>query len=667
MSLRTRRGGALLASFLFAAAACTPSGNTASPTGGGAQSPGTSPGATATTGGGAEQTLTYAIDGEISQLNNALSDVPTSEAAGWLHAQVYRYNDQLEPVPDLATDLAEISEDGLTWTVTLRDNAFFSDGTNVTAEDVEFTYQLADSENCRFNPSVCLQDFLESVEATDERTVVFTLTQKYAPFATVNLPGIFIDSKAAIEASFQEFESKASAVDAAEVKALDDRIKAEQAKDPPGALAPMRAEIETILNAAGITLPNEADYTTEGTLDEEGYVGAEALLIDSLNISLTAEEIDAIAAVYPLLSGARAPVGAGPFKLDEFKPGQSLTYSANEQYHFGKPQISRMFLPIIKDEVAAGSALKAGQIDWKYSISGDVYGTLENDPNLKFAEYPDFGYFGLQYNLREGRLFADKNLRQAVAYCIDKPQTVAAATDNQGVPIYSETPPASWAYNPDVPKFEKDVAKGKQLIESSGWTLGSDGVYEKGGEKLSTNVLVRAGRPDRIKFMQLLKEQVKECGIDITVQEADFGTVLTPMIDNYPHIPPGATEPFDAYFGGWSTSLDPDPYSIWHSSQATGPQEDGSIQNETYNYIGFNNPRVDELIEQGLEELDQAKRTEIYKEFQTILADEQPYLFAWSDIAREGLRKTVGGDAWTTDNMGTPTWFWEIEKITNVK
>jgi ABC-type transport system substrate-binding protein len=644
------------------AAACQPTGQTPTPVAtGGAGSP--SPTA------GAEQTLTYAIDGEISTLNNALGDVPTAEAAQWLFSQVYRYNQDLEPVPDLAADLAEISADGLTWTVTLVDNATFSDGSNLTADDVEFTYNVAKSANCRFNPSVCLQDFLESVEATDERTVVFTLKQKYAPFATVNLPGIFIDSKAAVEASYADFKSKASAVPAADVKAVDDKIKAEQAKTPePGPLAPLRAEIEAILTKASIELPNEVDYTTDGVLDEEGFVGAEAILIDSLNKSFTAEDIDALAAVYPLLSGSRDPVGSGPFKLDEFKPGESLTYSANENYHFGKPAISKMFLPIIKDEVAAGSALKAGQIDWKFSVTGDVYSTLKDDPNLKFAEYPDFGYFGLQYNLREGRLFADKNLRQAMHLCINKEQTVTAATEGAGVAIYADIPPASWAYNPDVPKFEEDVEAGKALIEQSGWTLGSDGIYEKDGKKLATKTLVRAGRPDRIKFMQLLRDQVKRCGIDITVQEADFGTVLVPMLDNYPHIPPGDTQPFDAYFGGWGTGLDPDPFSIWHTSQITGPQEDGTIQNETFNYIGFSNAEADKLIEDGLVELDQAKRAEIYKKFELILAEEQPYLFAWSDIAREGLRTTVNGaEPWTAENMDTPTWFWEFEKITNQK
>ena len=105
-----------------------------------------------------------------------------------------------------------------------------------------------------------------------------------------------------------------------------------------------------------------------------------------------------------------------------------------------------------------------------------------------------------------------------------------------------------------------DPAKAKELIESSGWTLGSDGIYEKAGKKLSTVVAVRAGRPDRSKCMQLMSDQVKtNCGMDIQYKETDF-TALLKMLDEFPHINAAAPEtgkPFDAYFGGFNTGLDP--------------------------------------------------------------------------------------------------------------
>ena len=81
-------------------------------------------------------------------------------------------------------------------------------------------------------------------------------------------------------------------------------------------------------------------------------------------------------------------------------------------------------------------------------------------PEHQVRRVPDFGYYALQYNLREGQTLADGSewqgrlfdidLRQAVQNCIDKAGTGRAGDEGQGVPIESDIPPASWAYNPDL-------------------------------------------------------------------------------------------------------------------------------------------------------------------------------------------------------------------------
>jgi len=343
--------------------------------------------------------------------------------------------------------------------------------------------------------------------------------------------------------------------------------------------------------------------------------------------------------------------------------GEGLSLTAHEGFHLGAPETQNIFMPIITDDLAGAQAVEAGQADWKYSLTGDSFAAIQESQNVKFIEYPDFGYFALMYNLREGQLFSDINLRRAVQLCVDKAATVEAATQGQGVPIESETPPASWAFNPDIQPVERNVEEAIALIEESGWTVPdedgdgiADGVATREGEELSTRVFVRAGRPDRIAFMELTRDQVIECGIEFEVVEADFATVLLPMLD-WPHIPPGQDEPWDAYFGGWGTSLDPDPFSLWHCSQVTSPDLVSS-----FNYIGFCDERVDELIEQGLATTDRAERTELYHEFQEILAEQQPYLFAWSDIAREVVDvnlETSGEEL----NMESPTWSWQLEDL----
>ena len=117
-------------------------------------------------------------------------------------------------------------------------------------------------------------------------------------------------------------------------------------------------------------------------------------------------------------------------------------------------------------------------------------------------------------------------------YCIDKAATVEQATNGQGVPVEADIPPASWAYNPDLQTVERDVPAAIGFLEEAGWTVEVDadgnatGPATRDGVEFATDVYVRAGRPDRIAFMELLRDQVVDCGIVINVIEADFATVL---------------------------------------------------------------------------------------------------------------------------------------------
>ena len=82
------------------------------------------------------------------------------------------------------------------------------------------------------------------------------------------------------------------------------------------------------------------------------------------------------------------------------------------------------------------------------------------------------------------------------------------------------------------------------------------------------------------------------------------------------------------------------------------------------NYMFFQHERADELIEAGQVELDLAKRARIYEEFEMIMAEELPYLWAWSQESIEGLDEAIhGAEEWTEEAMTSPTWFWELEKV----
>jgi peptide/nickel transport system substrate-binding protein len=301
--------------------------------------------------------------------------------------------------------------------------------------------------------------------------------------------------------------------------------------------------------------------------------------------------------------------------------------------------------------------MRNGELDWLTlpQIYPEMYEELKADAGLQFATFPTSGYYLLAYNLRDGMLFADGNLRAAVELCIDKPATVDAATDGRGDAIYSPIEPGSWAYQPDLVKPERDVDEARRLIESSGWSEGEDGIYQQGGERLAADVFVSSIEGARIEFMDLVATQVRDCGVELTVIPADQDTVLGPLSE-YPHVPGGYQEPFEATFLGFGHGFDPhdETWSSRHVSSAENPL--GA------NFMGYANPRIDELLERGIAAYDQRERARIYREFQQLLAEDHAALFAWAFRINEAIDRDLG----LTDgelNLGTWSWFWQLEKL----
>ena len=671
---RVRRGWIVaLLSFVVAACASAPSPPpSVVPSAAPSRAPAPSPSAPP------EQTLTVAIQGDLSGgLSNAATGADTPRIASFLFDGLYGLDEHLAPVPRLAAGLATVSTDGLVWTIRLRDGVTFHDGSALTADDVVQTYDIARSPNCRFARSLCAGGVLAAVEkvAGDDLTVRFTLRAPLASFATTYL-GTWIESAAAVNASYARFRGGIDALTAVDTTTFLDDIATEEGKpsgplgedgDPTVDYGRFRADGEALLEKAGIPLPNEAAYTADGVLDVAAYVRDVSARVRAVDATFTARPIDALAAAYSYLDIQAQPIGTGPFRLDASEPGEALQLVANDRYYLGAPEIRRVSFPVIADPTAAGQALADGEIDWQPALPASVFDAIREDPDLSFVEYHEPSFLGLYFNLHpeSGALFVDKNLRQAVSYCFDKPETARRATDGGGAAIFSEIPPVSWAYPTiGLNEYPMDPARAKELIEASGWKLGEDGIYAKGARRLSTVVAVRAGYPQRTRWLELVAEQVLACGIELRVAEVPFASIVR-MLDVYPHVNAAAPEsrrPFDAYLGGFNTTAEPDPFRLYHSSECSSAE-----RSSTFNYICYANPAVDRLIEAGRSETDPALRAAIYHQYAVALSQDLPVIYAWSDLAREGIRASLGTTAAGGLELDTPTWFRQVEKLTNVR
>ncbi len=655
MRVRSRGSGVLLSALAALASIATGCGSSEIPS----SPPPTPTSAPTPSATPSPQTLRVVVP-----LMGALDGFGSPVVTPFLHASLFRLDEHLDPVPELADGPCVASDDDLLLTCGIRP-ARFHDGTPVTADDVAFTLGLG-LPPCT-NGLWCGFD-LASVMAIDERHVAIRLARRSASVYSTVLANNPILPRHVFEASYQRFIEKARTVDLAALEALADRTDEVLGAARPDC-ASLIQDAAPLLAAAGATTDPAADYPqSDGSLDTCSYAGALGGALRDVVAAVRATGPDALGKAIRVLDTRYAPVGAGPWRLDRLEPGKRLELVAFDDYVGGRPAIDRVSMQVQPNVTAAIDEAIAGRVDWldlsafEAADLGDGYGELQRAPGIRLMTYPDSGFYALMYNLRPGRLFADARLREAVERCVDKPAAVDAATVGEGIPVYSWVSPASFAFL-SPPDSARDVAGARQLIEAAGWKPGKDGVYaQPGGRRLALDVPVRSDTPDRIKFLDLIAFQLQDCGIELKPKPLSFD-LLGSMTGEYPHLIPGTKHPFDAYFGGWGTSVDPDSLEFFHSRNITTAKTNQDPDFQGFDYTGYANPRVDELIDAGKETLDPKQRARIYRELQDLIAHDRPYLFAWSTVKHDAIATGLTSLDGPLD-PASPAWSWARERWT---
>ena len=575
---------------------------------------------------------------------------------------IYRLDEAQSPVPDLAAEPCAVSADLLVITCRLRE-ASFHDGTPVTADDVAFTYQLRLSEACR-GLFLCVngdEGRLAAATALDERTVEFRLTGADPAFITAVLSAVLIEPRARVERAFAEFVEASHGADPAALEAVASRLANDlhpgDASECTAPGATVLVDAERAIADIGRELRSRGAYAISP--DACAYGDYLVRVLTDAGDALGLTGIDAIAAAYRILEPPPIPVGSGPWRVLSIDPGVSMQLEAFDAFYRGVAATTRLEVRLLRLTAEAIEAIRSGAVHWLLQpfATGEklIAEGIGDAPGLAWAEYNLLSYTALHYNLREGRLFEDRNLREAMELCMDKDETVAAATGGEGVSIYSPIIPSMWAFEPDLPRPTRDTDRGRELIEASGWTLGDDGIYRKGNQRLTTMVPVNEGRPQQVRFLELLAFQVADCGIEIMPQPMPFDDFFAAL--DWPLVPPGADQPWDAVFSAWLTSSDPDFYPIFHSSVIATPDNP-----QGNNYMGYDSRESDRLLERARATYDPRERARLYREHQRVLAKDRPVLFAWSPRLREPRSERVVSTRGplATD---TSTWWWQLETL----
>lgn len=333
---------------------------------------------------------------------------------------------------------------------------------------------------------------------------------------------------------------------------------------------------------------------------------------------------------------ARNPIGSGYYQLENWRNGESISLVRNPTSTQGPARIERLISRAIPDTATQFLELLANNIDYM-ALDPIQYARVfpsRPDLNRKIALYKELGnnYTYMGFNLKH-KPFDDVRVRKAMNYAIDKQELIDGVLLGLGEPVASPYKPGTRWANPELQPYPYDPQKARELLRSAGFEdRDNDGILDRNGKPFAFEILTNNGNKQREMSAVLIQRRLKEIGIDVSIRKMEWASFIERFIK---------TGDFDVVVLGWSLSLDPDQYSIWHSSQQAPGQ---------FNFIGYNNPTVDKLLEQGRLELNPDKRMKIYHEFAKILLEDSPIVYLYAGYGLPAIHKRVKG----IDNPAPP-------------
>lgn len=480
-------------------------------------------------------TYVEGIAGQPHVLNPLLSGLkrPDRDICSLVFSGLTRMGEDGEVKPDLASDW-EIGADGLSYTFHLRSNAYWHDGTPVTADDVILTIKLLQDPQFPGPPELGADVWrMVDIKKVDRHTVQFTLEEPYAPFL---------------------------------------------------------------------------DYTTVGILPAHKIAGVGA-------------------AGLPAASFNAAPVGSGPFQVEEIETEEgeiaSIVLKQFSRYYRARPYLDRIQFRFYLDYGEVLEAYQAGEVGGIASVETEDLPDAREivSLNLFSAQIAEFGMVFLNVDDPGLPFFEEQEVRQALMLALDRQAVINEVLQGQGLVTNSPILPGTWAYSADTPQYSQDVRRAETLLEEAGWVkpAASDRRYKEGTSFSFT--LLTSNDPQREAVGEMLAEQWEPLGIDVSVETVSASALRQALEER----------DFEAALVHLQLPGDPDPYPFWHETQV----DDGQ------NYAGFVHRRISEVTEQARVTPNKRRRQVLYDEFQQLFAEQLPSLPLYVPVYTYGVDQRV--------------------------
>ena len=319
------------------------------------------------------------------------------------------------------------------------------------------------------------------------------------------------------------------------------------------------------------------------------------------------------------------PVGSGPFRLVEFKPGEHIVMERFDRFFLkDQPRLERVIVRLFKDSSSLLLAFERGEVDVHQGVTDPrELARARKTPGVTVVKgaAPAIGpIIWLAFNTKSPKL-ADQRVRQAINFAVDKKfilDTILGGINGRATgPLAGASP----YYTGDVEKYELNLARATKLLDDAGLKPGANGV------RLTLDVDAIPGNADFKTIQEYLKPSLAKVGIEVNIRQSpDFPTWARRV----------SSLQFEMTLDSvWNWG---DPVIGVHRTWLSSNIKPGVIWSNTQSYA---NPKVDEWLAAAGQEMNLAKRKELYRQVQKTVVDDCPVAFLYEQTFYEAYSAKV--------------------------
>jgi peptide/nickel transport system substrate-binding protein len=337
----------------------------------------------------------------------------------------------------------------------------------------------------------------------------------------------------------------------------------------------------------------------------------------------------------------RHPVGTGMFKVESISPDR-VVLAANQDYWRPTPFLDRVEFWFYAGWEDLLADYEQGQIHGFHPPQIAYLSALAAMPELQIYSAESAGYGIVFLNLagEATPFFQEKEVRQGLLYALDRQMLIDTHLRGQALVAHSPIAPMSWAYDPSVREYGYDPERAIGLLDASGWMdTDADRIRDKDGIKLSFTLLTG----DDASLASMAEEMARQwqaVGVEVQVRQVSSEAANEAV----------RSRDFDAALVQVGLTADPDPYPLWHSTQAEAGQ----------NFSGYASEEADVVMEEIRSTADIDELTRLYHSFQHIFAEDVPSLLVYYPIY------TYAVDAQVRDVQLSPL-FYSSDRFRNIE